>query len=379
MRFGIRSRKLNFTREGKIYVFLCLAIGIAAINTGSNLLFLLLSVMLSVIISSGVISESGLRYLNVKRLGDIKVFCDKPFLYRFEVENNKKIFPSFCINLKEDTLGEASQFILRLAPRSKTMPFVKAVLKRRGVQKLDKITLESTYPFGLFKKTKIIYAKGTVTVLPVIKKIPAGFLRTSVKERDKELPASFWRMGKEHFFGLKEYRDGDNPRLIYWKSMAKYRIPMVKEYEESAGDCVDVILDLSFEEDNGDKDNEKLFESAICLCASLIDNLAGNNPSLGFKIIRGNGIFYEQSKNGSTKEKALEKLATLDIREFCGTVKKQNPEPGHFNSGNNSVAVVLCPERRDFYRGLSLARRGKYAVLCMCESELLKEYYPYEN
>ena len=45
-------RKLKFTREGKYFLGITLGVGFAAINTGNNLLYLLLGMMLSLIIVS---------------------------------------------------------------------------------------------------------------------------------------------------------------------------------------------------------------------------------------------------------------------------------------------------------------------------------------
>src|SRR5262245_33888588 len=60
-------RKLQFTREGKYFVGITIGVGFAAINTGNNLLYLLLGMMLSLIIASGIMSELSLRALTVTR------------------------------------------------------------------------------------------------------------------------------------------------------------------------------------------------------------------------------------------------------------------------------------------------------------------------
>src|SRR5262245_33753614 len=45
-RFFNPPRKLKFTREGKYYLGITLGVGFAAINTGNNLLYLLLGMLL---------------------------------------------------------------------------------------------------------------------------------------------------------------------------------------------------------------------------------------------------------------------------------------------------------------------------------------------
>ena len=60
-------RKLKFTREGKYYLGITLGVGFAAINTGNNLLYLLLGMLLSLMLVSGVMSDLSLRRLTVTR------------------------------------------------------------------------------------------------------------------------------------------------------------------------------------------------------------------------------------------------------------------------------------------------------------------------
>ena len=60
-------RRLRATREGKYFVGITLGVGFAAVNTGNNLLYLLLGMMLSLIIASGILSEVSLRDLSLTR------------------------------------------------------------------------------------------------------------------------------------------------------------------------------------------------------------------------------------------------------------------------------------------------------------------------
>ena len=62
-----RKRELKFTREGKYFVAITIGIGLAAINTGNNLLYLLLGWLLSMIIASGSLSNMSLKRLTVRR------------------------------------------------------------------------------------------------------------------------------------------------------------------------------------------------------------------------------------------------------------------------------------------------------------------------
>ena len=82
-------RQLRFTQEGRYLVLISLGIGFAAINTGNNLLYLMLGMLLSIIIVSGILSEHTLRKLVVRRVLPETAFAGRPFLVGVIVENQK--------------------------------------------------------------------------------------------------------------------------------------------------------------------------------------------------------------------------------------------------------------------------------------------------
>ena len=62
-------RSLKFTREGKGFSIVLMLIGIVAINTGNNLLYLVVAMLLSLIIISGIMSNSTLKKLGASPPG----------------------------------------------------------------------------------------------------------------------------------------------------------------------------------------------------------------------------------------------------------------------------------------------------------------------
>src|SRR5690606_29386851 len=90
-------RKLKLTREGKYFIGVTFGVGFAAINTGNNLLYLLLGMLLSLIIVSGVLSELSLRRLTVSRKLPPRAQVGRPHLVEIEVFNHKRRSPSYAI------------------------------------------------------------------------------------------------------------------------------------------------------------------------------------------------------------------------------------------------------------------------------------------
>src|SRR5262245_56246883 len=82
-------RTLKTTRTGRTYLVLTLGVGFGALNTGNNLLYLLLGLLLSMIVLSGVLSERALRHLRVRRLGADGAHAGEPFPFRWVVSRSR--------------------------------------------------------------------------------------------------------------------------------------------------------------------------------------------------------------------------------------------------------------------------------------------------
>jgi len=89
----------DVTREGLVYSLFVLAIGVAALNTGNNLLFIVVSAMLAAIVVSGVASASVLRGLELNVSVPAHVFAGSTSLARLTLHNRRKRAPSFSVSV----------------------------------------------------------------------------------------------------------------------------------------------------------------------------------------------------------------------------------------------------------------------------------------
>ena len=84
-----RYRSTRITSEGLQFLIFALAIGIAAINTGNNLFYLLLAMMLSLILVSGIAAEYCLRRLELRRHLPDLLFINTSVTAALVVKNRK--------------------------------------------------------------------------------------------------------------------------------------------------------------------------------------------------------------------------------------------------------------------------------------------------
>src|SRR4051812_24501871 len=89
----------DITREGLIYLGIILVIAIAALNTGNNLLFIVVSTMLAATVVSGVASAGVLRGLELDVAMPQHVFAQRKVLARFTLHNLRRFFPTFSVVL----------------------------------------------------------------------------------------------------------------------------------------------------------------------------------------------------------------------------------------------------------------------------------------
>src|SRR5262245_48380161 len=69
------------TRDGKWCLFVIIGLGLAALNTGNNLLYLLVSLLLSLIIVSGILSELSMRGIKLVGAEPDELFAGRPALF----------------------------------------------------------------------------------------------------------------------------------------------------------------------------------------------------------------------------------------------------------------------------------------------------------
>src|SRR3954447_14496712 len=87
------------TRAGIVYVLVTLIIAIAALNTGNNLLYIVVAAMLAAILVSGYVSAVVLRYLELEIDVPEHVFAGRPVLGRIVLQNPRRYLPSFSVRV----------------------------------------------------------------------------------------------------------------------------------------------------------------------------------------------------------------------------------------------------------------------------------------
>lgn len=270
-----RYRSLSLTSEGTRFVLLTFAVGIAAINTGNNLLYLLLAMMLSLIVMSGILSEQCLKQLRIRRRVPEHVFANCPTSAAISITNRKPRLPTFSLRVMDVVAGVALDrgiHLLHLAPRAATLRSYPLLITRRGRHRIEGIKLVTPFPFGLFLKAATLPLDADMVVYPEVKPLPEMLVQElTALGHDTATPRRGQGSG---LYNLRRYQPGDDSRTIHWKTSARQARLIVKETEAEDQRHVTIALPAAVPEGREDGNEpastrERVFEQALVLTASL--------------------------------------------------------------------------------------------------------------
>jgi uncharacterized protein (DUF58 family) len=240
-------RKLRPTRAGWIFCALSFGVGFAALNTGNNLLYLVLSLMLAFLVLSGVMSESALRGIRVRRELPRDMFAGETSAIALEISNLQPRIPAFAV-LVEDRVREIGRgeraagraFALRVDAGSTETRSYNFAPSRRGRVQFVCFRVYTRFPFGLFSKSLRIDSESESVVYPEIEavSIPREFGTARGGGERMAAPGGF---GVDAV-GLREFQHGDTVRRIHWRSSLRHRALLVTETENDHEAEVEVRL-----------------------------------------------------------------------------------------------------------------------------------------
>ena len=275
----------EFTREGGIYLGIIVIIAVAALNTGNNLLFMILACLLAGILASGVVSQIVLTGLELELELPEHVFAGLPTALRLTLRNLKWAFPSFSIwagertsakSLKDADRGAraSGQNTDRILPTPVYIPYlgrrscasaqVEVTFPHRGLYAQDVFRVSTGFPFGLLRKSSEVPLRREVLALPSIHPTEEFYEILPLISGEVE---SLHRGRGHDLYAIRDYRHSDTARHVDWKATAKLQQLKVREFTREDERRVALVFDTRLLT----VDDQVLarFEKAVTLCACL--------------------------------------------------------------------------------------------------------------
>jgi uncharacterized protein (DUF58 family) len=309
------------TRAGIVYAISTLLIGIAALNTGNNLLYVIVAAMLAAMLVSGVISALVLRDLELDIRLPEHVFAGKPVLGRILLKNPRRWLPSFSIQVVPSKKKKAGKkwvwepamfgfppkrppeqqwvrlpdrrvrrivndgsrpgifdgfaYFPYLAPQGELSADLELRFQRRGRYAEESFGLATRFPFAFLRKTRRVPLTRTVLVYPAVEPtdefldilpLITGEFETFVRGRGYDL------------YRIREYTPEDSARHVDWKATAKSGSLKVREFSRED----ERKLRLVFDNPAPDALTPAAYEKAVALAASLAWHFSNENAEVSF-------------------------------------------------------------------------------------------------
>ncbi len=259
---------------GWAFLIITVALLLSSLNTGTNLLYLVLGGLVSLVVLSLVLSRVSLARLVVTRDAPHAVHRGETFISQVRVENRKRFQPSVSVRIESGAEpGVSRGYMMQIPARRAAVLNIREVFRQRGVYPLPAIDLVSGYPFGLLERRRRYTAAAEVTVYPRVRPV-----RTAIVDRipgARFTPRTPTDAGDE-FFHIREYVVGDDPRRIAWRVSARVGGWMIRENAQQHARSLIIALEGRLPKELEPLDRiedraayEARYEEAVDLAASL--------------------------------------------------------------------------------------------------------------
>jgi uncharacterized protein (DUF58 family) len=273
---------------------------------------------------SGVVSGAMMMGLQVDRrpVAPGQVGTNARFSYR--LSNSRRRVPAMAIDLIE---ADRPRRKLRRKQRGTDIPeaFVDLVppagavdvaavmpCTRRGIMRLDPITVSTMFPFGIVLKSVTVTEPDELLVLPRVVDLPPSILLAGGgRGRDETERHDRRGLGLE-FYAIRDYQPGDPMRRIAWKHSARPGGLRTREFASPVATAVLIDLVLDREREAFAREDQSEGERVICLAASLVALASRLGISTGLRVSQL-GIDLSPAQVQGRSSAILEALARIEL------------------------------------------------------------------
>ncbi len=220
------NRGIHTTVPGRYTIALVLALGLIAIASGYNGIYLSLSLGIAILIISGLLSEKVMKHFEIHGAARASGDAGRPFTLELKVRNldGRQILygveclvfenpPKFPFFAKEPQPRMRAHTFMLEPKENATVSGTCSGLPRGYYEKLYAVQ-RTLYPFGLLTKFKVAQLSTEISVLPALDE-------ELFRKLNQELRHQMARTDAEREFYCHRHRNPlDSTRLIDWRRSA---------------------------------------------------------------------------------------------------------------------------------------------------------------
>jgi uncharacterized protein (DUF58 family) len=295
----LHNRRLYIlpTRFGYLFAIMLLFLFFAAINYQNSLAFVLTFMLTSLGIISLWYTHKNLLGITIAMQIPRPVYCGEFSEFKFEVShpNNSK---RYAIGIQ---YANQAPVYVSLEPEGRSVAKLKIPTHDRGQFRPAGITVFTRYPTGLyhawgwlkFDLPILVYPKPTASV---------KLQQSMIEQYDGQTSTS--TIEGDDFAGLREHREGESLRHIFWKAYAQGKGLLTKTFQGHARPSLWIDWQMLTE---GSLEDKLSFMTALVLAAETEEQKYG---------LRLPGTTIEQDFGSAHKHACLQALAVFRQPEF---------------------------------------------------------------
>jgi uncharacterized protein (DUF58 family) len=358
--------RLKLTSEGLAWFAAAAVLGLIGWSKSLNLLMMLAYVMIALLVLNGVTARMHANRIRARRILPPPLFAGESAEVAVVVTNAANKSATVRMTDRDRVFALAAL----AAGKSESFQWMEPFLSRGRIA-LPPLLAGSSFPFGFLQHDNPQSSEDAVVVLPALGVADADGLRNWLlrmagsEGRSRKV---LRRVTHDHadVRGIRPYRPGDSLRAVHWRSSARRRALMVREYDAAPSPELLLVVEpwLPAEPSAGDREN---LESALSLAATIAFTWC-RDLSTRVSVVLGS--------TATTAVDSTLRLALFPLAEAEGSPHPIQPTAAILPRGASRSARLIVSSRPGTPLADSLARELGKPFATLDPSQPLTWYRP---
>jgi uncharacterized protein (DUF58 family) len=224
------------TRAGAVFAFVLVLMLTGSINYQLSLGFILTFLLAGVGIAAMIHTFRNLAGLHVAAAKTASVFAGETARFGVSLRNPTRT-PRYSVALTRD---KTDAHVVDVPAAGDAIAIASIPAERRGRLSPGRLTLYTRFPVGIYYAWSYVELDTHCLVYP--RPAPPGLPLPPLQASGAQ--GAGHGHGHDDFAGLREYRPGDSPRHIAWKTAAREQVLLTKQFAGIAPSELWLTLDL---------------------------------------------------------------------------------------------------------------------------------------
>jgi len=305
------------TRAGWLVAAGALLVGLAAAKSHAPLLYVLFGAVLGALATSLALSHWMVAPIQLRRGLPDRAWQNQTVHVGYYLRNVRR--RGGCLGIEVEELAAegvqvAPGYCLHLPAGGAFRSSGRFVVSRRGRLSMPGLRVKTQFPFGLASTIRQVNEPTGMIVWPALGQLRASLLHRGADRTSRAAPSEI-KGGQDEFFGLREYRAGDDPRWIHWRRSAGRDNPVIREMTRRRSERLWVVVDNRAESLARREDLEPLLRFA----ATVVERAFARGFRVGCALAGANGpVVLPPAAGRGHRRNLLDALALAEVIDAGG-------------------------------------------------------------